>query len=184
MSFQKVLRPLLVCSALFAATQLATAQTKVAVISLQRAMFETAEIKKADADMQATLAPRAAQGKKLQEDLAAIAQKLQGDPGKLTPQAEFDLNAEGKRKQVELTRIQEDLQADAEKMRTEVLSKSSDKMQAVVKKLAEEKGYDLVLVVDTQMALYFKPAMDITGEATAAYDKAYPVPPAAPPAKK
>src|ERR1039457_2063401 len=182
MSFQKVLRPLLVCSALFAATQVATAQTKVAVISLQRAMFETAEIKKADADMQATLAPRAAQGKKLQEDLAAISQKLQGDPGKLTPQAEFDLNAEGKRKQVELTRINEDLAADAEKMRTDILTRSSDKMQAVVKKLAEEKGYDLV--VDTQVALYFKPAMDITGEATAAYDKTYPVAPAAPPAKK
>ena len=184
MSFQKVLRPLLVCSALFAATQVATAQTKVAVISLQKALFETAEIKKADADMQATLAPRAAQGKKLQEDLAAIAQKLQGDPGKLTPQAEFDLNAEGKRKQVELTRINEDLQADAEKMRTEVLTRSTDKMQAVVKKLAEEKGYDLVLAVDTQTAVFFKPAMDITGEATAAYDKAYPVLPAAPPAKK
>jgi outer membrane protein len=74
------------------------------------------------------------------------------------------------------------LQADAEKMRTEVLSKSADKMQAIVKKLAEDKGYDLI--VDTQMALFFKPVMDITGEATAAYDKAYPVaaPPAAPPA--
>jgi outer membrane protein len=132
--------------------------------------------------MQATLLPRQAQGRKLQEDLAAIQQKLQADPGKLTPQAEFDLNAEGKRKQVELTRINEDLQADAEKMRNEVLSKSTDKMQAVVKKLAEEKGYDLV--VDTQVALYFKPAMDITGEATAAYDKTYPVPPAALPAKK
>jgi outer membrane protein len=41
-----------------------------------------------------------------------------------------------------------------------------------------------VLAVDTQMAVFFKPAMDITGEATAAYDKAYPVLPAAPPAKK
>ena len=182
MSFQQVFRPLLVCSALFAATQLATAQTKVAVINLQKALFDTAEIIKANTDMQATLGPRQAQGKKLQEDLAAITQKLQGDPGKLTPQAEFDLNAEGKRKQVELTRINEDLQADAERMRNEILSRSTDKMQAVVKKLAEEKGYDLV--VDTQVALYFKPAMDITGEATAAYDKAYPVPPAAPPAKK
>jgi len=184
MSFQKLCSPLLVCSALVASAQLAPAQTKVAVISLQKALFETAEIKKANDDMQATLAPRQAQGRKLQEDLAAIAQKLEGDPGKLTAQAQFELNAEGKRKQVELTRINEDLQADAEKMRNEILSKSSDKMQALVKKLAEERGYDLV--VDTQVALYFKPAMDITGEATAAYDKAYPVPPppAAPPTKK
>ena len=46
-------------------------------------------------------------------------------------------------------------------------------MTEVVKKLAEEKGYDLV--VDTSTALYFKPALDITAEAIAAYDKAYPV---------
>jgi Skp family chaperone for outer membrane proteins len=52
-----------------------------------------------------------------------------------------------------------------------------------VKKLAEEKGLDLV--VDTQVALYFKPVMDLTADATVAYDKAYPVPaaPAAPPKK-
>jgi len=183
MFFQKVLRPLLVCSALFAVAQVAPAQSKVAVINLQKALFETAEIKKAEADMQATFLPRQQQARKLQEDLQSITQKLQGDPGKLTQQAEFDLNAEGKRKQVELTRINEDLQADSEKMRTDILTKSSDKMQAVVKKLAEEKGYDLV--VDTQVALFFKPAMDITGDATAAYDKTYPVAPAAaPPAKK
>jgi Skp family chaperone for outer membrane proteins len=65
-------------------------------------------------------------------------------------------------------------------MRNEVLSKSTDRMQAVVKKLAEEKGLDLVM--DTQATLFVKPTMDLTGEATAAYDKAYPVPAAAPPA--
>jgi outer membrane protein len=182
MSFRMVLRPLVVCSALFTITQLATAQTKVAVINLQKAVFDTAEIKKADAEMQATLKPRQDQASKLQQDIADIAKRLQNDAAKLTDQAAFDLNTEGKRKQVDLTRISEDLQADAERMRQEILSKSTEKMQAIVKKLAEEKGLDLV--VDTQVALYFKPVMEITGEATAAYDKAYPVPAAAPPAKK
>ncbi len=46
-------------------------------------------------------------------------------------------------------------------------------MQEVIKKLAEEKGgYDLV--VDVSQALYFKPALEITTEALAAYNKAYP----------
>ena len=64
------------------------------------------------------------------------------------------------------------MQADAHGYRNDVLSKSSQKMTDVVKKLAEEKGLDLV--VDTSTALYFKPAMDITKDAIAAYDKAYP----------
>jgi outer membrane protein len=183
MSF-RMFRPLVACSALFLASHVAMAQTKIAVISLQKALFDTAEIKKADAEMQSTLKPRQAQAEKLNQDLAAISQKLQTDNA-LSQQAQFDLNAEGKRKQTELTRINEDLEADATAMRNSVLSKSSDRMQAVVKKLAEEKGMDLV--VDTQVALYFKPTMDLTADATAAYDKAYPVAagaPAAPPAKK
>ena len=45
-------------------------------------------------------------------------------------------------------------------------------MQEVVKKLAEEKGFDVV--VDVSNAVYFKPALEITTESIAAYDKAYP----------
>jgi outer membrane protein len=176
MSF-RMLAPLVACSALFLAGHVAQAQTKVAVISLQTALFKTAEIQKADAEMQATLGPRQAQAEKLNQEIQAISAKLQNDAS-LTQQAQFDLNADGKRKQTELTRLQEDLQADAQSMRQTVLGKATDRMQAIVKKLAEEKGLDLV--VDTQTTLYVKPALDLTAEATAAYDKAYPVAAAAP----
>jgi len=181
MSF-RLFTPLMACSALFLAGHVAQAQTKVAVISLQKSLFDTAEIKKAQDEMNANLGPRQAQAEKLNQEIMAISQKLQNDAS-LTQQAQFDLNADGKHTQTELTRIQEDLQADAQSMRQNVLSKSTDRMQAIVKKLAEEKGLDLV--VDTQMALFFKPTLDLTAEATAAYDKAYPVAaaPAAPPKK-
>jgi outer membrane protein len=181
MSF-RMFAPLVACSALFLAGPLAQAQSKVAVINLQDALFKTDEIKKADAEMQATLLPRQQQAEKLNQELTQISQKLQNDAS-LTQQAQFDLQADGKRKQTELTRMQEDLQNDAQSMRQSVLAKSTERMQAVVKKLAEEKGLDLV--VESQMALYFRTTMDLTGEATAAYDKQYPVAaaPAAPPKK-
>ncbi len=57
--------------------------------------------------------------------------------------------------------------------RTEILNKGGQRMQEVVSKLAEEKGFDLV--VDTSNAVYFKAAMEITNEAIAAYDKKYPL---------
>lgn len=182
MSF-RMIAPLVACSALLLGGQVAHAQAKVAVISLQKALFDTAEIKKADAEMQATLAPRQQQADKINQDLQKITQQLQTDSN-LTQQAQFDLQNEGKRKQTELTRLQEDLQADAQNMRQNILAKATDRMQAVVKKLAEEKGLDLV--VDTQVTLYFKPVMDLTADATAAYDKTYPATagaPTAPPKK-
>jgi outer membrane protein len=165
------LRPLVVCSAFFAFASLASAQVKVGIISLQRAVFESAEIKKADAQMQATFKPRQDRAEALQKEIAAIAQQLQASNGKLSP-AEADLTTQGQRKQRDLQRLSDDLQADATAYRNEILSKSSDKMSAVVKKLAEEKGLDLV--IDASTALYFKDAMDITKDAIAAYDKAYP----------
>src|SRR3954451_12217167 len=166
------IRPLMVCSALFAFAQFAPAQTKVAVINLQRAVFESAEIKKADAQMQSTFKPRQEKIDALNKDIAALSQQLQSSNGKLSPSAEADLQTQGTRKQRDLQRLTDDLQADATAYRNDILSKSSEKMQAVVKKLAEEKGLDLV--VDTSTALYFKDAMDITKDAIAAYDKAYP----------
>ena len=173
MSFRTGFRPFMVCSALFAFSQLAPAQTKVAVINLQRAVFESAEIKKADAEMQARFKPRQDEVDQLNREIAGLAQQLQTANGKLSAQQEADLTAQGQRKQRELQRKQDDLQADATAFRNDVLSKSSEKMTAVVRKLAEEKGFDLV--VDTSTALYFKTTMELTSDAIAAYDKAYPV---------
>ncbi len=180
MNLRMGLGPLMVCSAVLGVAQIASAQPKIVVINLQRAVLESAEIKKADADMQARYKPRSAAIEQLQKDIAGIAQQLQTNAGKFTAQAEAELTAQGQKKQRDLQRLQEDLQADVERERNDILQKSGTKMSAIVKKLAEEKGYDLV--VDTATSVYFKPAMEITNDAIAAYDKAYPVT-AAQPAK-
>ncbi len=164
------LGPVAACCALFAFSHVAAAQTKVAVINLQKAIFETAEIKKADAEMQATFKPKQDEMEQLNKDLQAISQKLQG--GKLTAQEEAELQAQGQRKQRQLQRLQDDVNEQAQSYRNDVLSKTQQKMSDVVKQIAEQKGLDVV--IDTSTTLYFKPAFDITGEATAAYDKAHP----------
>jgi outer membrane protein len=167
------LGPLAVCSALLGVAQIASAQAKISVINLQRAVLETAEIKKADADMQAKYKTRSAALEKVQQEVADIAQQLQTNAGKFTQQAEADLTAQGQKKQRDEQRMREDLQADVDRERSDTLQKASLKMSEIVKKMADEKGYDLV--VDTSTSVFFKPAMEITNDAIAAYDKAYPV---------
>ena len=165
-------RLFLVCSAFFSMAAIGLAQSKVGVINLQRAVLESAEIKKASTELEAKYKPRQQEMEKVQRDLQNIQQQLQSNAGKLTPQAEADLTAEGQRKQRELQRMNEDLQQDVDRERNEILTKSSQKMQQVVQKIAEEKGLDVV--VDVSNTIYFKPALEITSEAIAAYDKAYP----------
>jgi outer membrane protein len=170
------LRPIAVCSALFALSQIASGQVKVAVVNLQEAVFKSAEIQKADGEMQAKYKPRQEEINTVTTEGNDLMTKYQGGQGKMTEIALEDLQAQIQKKQRELQRLQEDLNADVERERNEVLTKASQKMSDVVKKLAEEKGVDLV--VDSMpgaTVLYFKPALDLTTEAIAAYDKAYPV---------
>lgn len=150
----------------------ASAQVKVAVVNLQRAVLDTAEIKTAQAGLEAKFRPRQEQMDKLQKEIQSLRNQLQTLQGKLTPQAEQDMLTQGKRKEIDLQRTSEDLQADLERERTDILNRAGQHMQEVVKKLAEEKGYDVV--IEASSTIYFKAALDITADATAAHDKAVP----------
>lgn len=160
----------------------AAAQSKVAIISMQAAILQTAEIKKASADLEAKYRPRTDALDKLRKEIEDLQQKLQAP--NITPAQQSDLAAQGQRKQRDLERGQQDLQEEVDAVRNDVLTKAGQKMQEVVKKLAEERAVDVV--VEASSTLYVKPALDLTKDAVAAYDKAYPVagaPAAAPPAK-
>lgn len=173
MSFRFGLRPFLVCSALALCSHVVSAQTKVGVINMQKAVFDTAEISKANDEMQAKYKPKQDEINQLNAKIEEIAKQLQDGAGKLAPQAESDLRAQGQRLQRDLQYKQQDLQEQVNEDRQSILTASSQKMTEVIKKIAEEKGLDLV--VDTQNTYYFKPVMDLTAEATAAYNKAHPV---------
>jgi outer membrane protein len=152
----------------FSAT--ASAQIKIAVVNIQKAMLDSDELKKTSAELESRYKPRQDELAQLQKDLESIQSQLQS--GKLNPQQGADLQAQGTRKQRDAQRISEDLQADFDRDRQDILGKAATKMQAVVKKIAEDKGYDIV--IDVSQAVYTKPALDITADALAAYNKEYP----------
>ena len=160
----------LLCLALAPLSTIASAQLKVGVVNVQQAMLDSDDLKKASAELEARYKPRQDELQKLQTDLASIQQQLQSN--KLTQQAAADLQVQGQRKQRDAQRISDDLQAEFDRDRQDILGKAAQRMQEVVKKLAEEKGFDVV--VDVSQTLYFKPALDVTKDALAAYNKAYP----------
>ena len=168
---KSVLPALAVCA--FATAPAALAQVKVAVINTQRAILETADIKKASADLQAKYKPRQDQLEKLQREIADLQTQLESSAGKLSPAGQADLEAQAQRKQREGQRISEDLQADVDRERNEILQRAQTRMIEVLKKLADDKGLDLV--VDTSAVPFYKLTVEITDDAIKAYDKAYPL---------
>lgn len=150
----------------------AWAQSKVAIIDMREAVNGTAEVKKAVAAMEAKYKPRQSEAEKIQKEMQEIQGKLQSLQGKLTQQGEADLVAQGQRRERELRRIQEDLEGDLQREQQEIGGRALERMRAVVKKLAEDQGLDVV--VDVNQTIYFKPALEVTKAAIAAYDKTHP----------
>jgi outer membrane protein len=173
--FSKVRSATLFAVAMAASAALMPAQAvqpaKVAIINAQKAVADTGEIKKAQAALEAKYRPQQQAIEKLQGDLQNIQQQLSAP--NLDPNKEAQLRADGTQKQKDLQRLSEDLQADVNAERQDILGRSGRQMTEVVRKIAEARGLDVV--IDITNTIYFKPALDITADATAAYDKAYPV---------
>lgn len=143
---------------------------RIAIINVQKAVSDTAQIKKDQAALQAKYGPR-------QKEIADMQQKVQNLQNQLTsgnvqPQQESQLRSELYDAQKDLQRKQQDLQSDINYDRQNILSQAGQQMTEVIKKIAEERGIDLV--IDTSNTLYYRPALDITAEATTDYDKMYP----------
>lgn len=163
-------RPAMFCLAIALFASVASAQVKVGVINVQKALADTDELKKASADLQKKYQPRTDEMDKIQKQLEDIDAQL--NSGKLNADAAQDLQSKGTRLQRDQQRMQDDMQADMDKDRQDVLAKMSQKMQDVINKLAESKGLDLI--VEASQTLYNKPALDLTADATAAYNQANP----------
>ena len=144
--------------------------TRVGIINAQKAVADTAEIKRAQATLEAKYKPRQQAITTLQTQMQGIQQQLSSP--NLPPERDAQLRADGTQKQKELQRLTEDLQADVNNERQDILGRAGRQMAEVVKKIAEQRGLDVV--VDVSNTIYFKPALEITSEATADYDKTYP----------
>jgi outer membrane protein len=166
-----VSRALMLCAAGVFSIAAASAQVKVGIVNIQKAILDTAEIKKAQAALEAKYKPRQAELEKVQKELADIQSQLEG--GRVNQQAAQELQARGQRRQREAQRMTEDLQGDVDRERNEILQGAGQRMSEVIRKIAEEKTLDVV--VDVNNTLYFKPGLELTSEVTAAYDKTYPV---------
>ena len=151
----------------------AAAQIKVGVVNLQKALESTAEIKRAEAELKAKFAPRQEDLNKMQLEIQKLQQDMEANQGKYNDAAMAEINQRAQRRQVQVQRATQSLQDDVNRDRQDVLGRVGKNLQEIVKKVADEKGLDLV--VDSGSTLFAKPAMDISADVTAAYDKAFPV---------
>ena len=116
---------------------------KLAIINAQKAVADTQEIKKAQSALATKYGPRQQAITALQNQLQSIQQQLNAT--NLTTDKEAQLRADGTQKQKQLQRLSEDLQSDVNNERQDILGRAGRQMTEVVKKIAEQRGIDVVL---------------------------------------
>src|SRR4051794_38072415 len=102
---------------------------KIAIVNAQKAVADTQEIKKAQADLSAKYRPRQQDIEKLQFDLQQMQGQLRGP--NVTPQQEQQLSADAQLKQKQLQRLGEDLQQDFNHDRADILNRAGQRMQEI-----------------------------------------------------
>ena len=150
----------------------AMAQGKIAIIDFQRAVVDTAEFKKAFAELEAKYKPKQDQLQKAQQTLQDIETQLRASQGQLSQAGTAELQAKGQRTQVQVDRLTQDLQEDFEGDRDAALRVVSTRFTELLKKFAADKGLDVI--ADKQAVPYFSAALDVTDAAIAAYNAAHP----------
>ncbi len=160
-----MLNTLLLLIPLASSAALAQEVSKVGVIDFQSALMETAEMQAKSKELEAKYKPRNDELTQLSKELQDLQQKLQSASGNEA----LSLQNQAQRKQRDAQRKQEDLQSDFEYDRNEILQSGARAMQDVISKLAEEKGLDLV--VDINTTLFVKPSLNLTAAATEAYNQ-------------
>ncbi len=161
------------CALVMGLAPAAMAQSRTGVINFQRAVLDTAEFKKAYADLEVKYKPRQDALAKAQQELQDLETQIRASAGQLSSAGAAELQARGERKQREVQRLSDDLQEEFTRDRDAALRLTSTRMAEVLKKLAEEVQVDLF--VDAQSVPFFKPALDFTDKAVAAYDATHPV---------
>jgi len=170
---KKLMRPFLLAAAMLVAAGAANAQLKVGVVDLQKVLQGTAEIKQAEADLKARFGPKQDELASAERELAKLQQDYEANQTKYTEAALADLAARIQSRQRVYQRNAQGLQDEVNRDRQDILSRVGQRLQEIVKKVAEAQAFDLV--VDAQSTLYVKPAIDISAAVTTAYDAAYPV---------
>lgn len=145
---------------------------KVGVIDFQRAVVDSAEFKKAYAELEAKYKPKQDALQKAQQTLQDIQAQLSATQGQLSQAGAAELQAKGQRTQVTVDRLTQDLQEDFEADRDAALRVVTTRYTDVLKKLAADKGLDLI--ADTSALHFFGPTLDVTDAAIAAYNAAHP----------
>ena len=146
----------------------ARADTKIAVIDVQRAVMQTEDGLRAQATLKKMFDSRQQELNKTQNDLAKEKDDLEKQ-SKALSQAALQKRAEDwQKKMMSLQQVFVDYNKELEKKQKELTDPIFEKIMGIVKRLATSEGFDMVM--DKQTVAYVRGDLDLTDRCIQIYN--------------
>lgn len=161
---------LLVCLVLVLAAGSFAQQAKIAIVNSQKAFEQSIEGKKAQTQLQERETKIRTDLQKLDDSIKALESKLSAGQLTMTQEALLALKADYDKKTTERKRYEEDMTKDNQTFTNNIISRVRNEMVTVINDIRKEKGYDLVLDLQSSGIITYDTAIDITDEVIKRYD--------------
>ena len=141
----------------------------IAIVDFQRAVTDTREGKEAQSKLDSMYSQKKSEIERMRSDLESSIKDYQSRANILTPDARMSAEQDlmEKQRRYEATYMQ--YQGEMQQTYMTLLQGLDEKMRALTKKIAKEKGYDLVM--DAAMVVYSGPTTaDMTEELIRRYN--------------
>jgi outer membrane protein len=139
----------------------ASAQAKIAVVDLQRAIHETEEGRKAQANLKTLFESRQKGLDKKQEELKKLKEEIEKQQSLWTPEVR-QTKVESYQKQiVELQQVYVDYQRELAEKESELTKSIVERMERILRRIGQAEGY--ALIIDRGAGVIFAPTnLDLT----------------------
>lgn len=155
----------------FLISRSASAQMKIAVVSLQQALNEVNEGKRAMASIKADIESKKSQLEKMKGDIKAKREALEKQRMVLSKEALSSKMNELQNQFLELQKKAMEYDQQVKTKESESVQRILKSLRGIVTEMAKKDGYDIVYENSADTVLYSKTAVDLTPDLIKAYNK-------------
>lgn len=150
-----------------------SAEIKIALIDLEKAMNTSEAGKKANEELKRELEKAQAKAQKLAQEIEKISKEVETQRGVLSQAAVQKKLADVQKKKVELERLEKDTADDLQRKQMQLVGGIVGEMREIITAFAKEKKYDLILEAKEAGTAYSSPSLDITSEIVKRYNASW-----------
>lgn len=147
-----------------------SADFKVGVVNLQKAIQGTASGKKAKAELEGDFEKKKKELQKKEGDLKKMQEDIEKKKSVLSEEVLVKKQEEFREEMMKFQQVVQKNQGEIQKKEQELTQPILEKMKKVIDKMAKDKGYSMILE-NTAMVLFVEPAHDLTEEVVKAFEK-------------